>query len=342
MPYGTFQTFFMREVAIVLADDKLGRWRLGFHFVWFQQVRGFQSIVPTSCIVVRCGRRVRVNASEIVTGDVVYLRLLHMQSSKLSASCAGSHHHERSLSRSRKERGKSEDKKADIVMCRDLKKKQFLIAILVGDSFLDCSGSRVPADLRLIYTNGLFLETSWISGEIDPLQFYDASVKKGISAFAAQNIAFNGCQCVRGDGLGVVIKTANNTVVKNVGEHADALLTTMSVCNKAQIESARSGSLAKRKQITLDMDLNNISSWGKVFDNGLAAKSVHPGLEQITIQRSVQLNSIQAAFQKKNITGNPSEVALLKYVEEVRIEMVFVYLFFFYVSLYHLPADHVG
>uniref|UniRef100_F1KSN4 Sodium/potassium-transporting ATPase subunit alpha-1 n=1 Tax=Ascaris suum TaxID=6253 RepID=F1KSN4_ASCSU len=366
----------------------------------YAQVRGFQSIVPTSCIVVRSGRRVRVNASEIVTGDVVYLS----------------------------------------------------------------PGARVPADLRLIYTNGLFLETSWISGEIDPLQFYDASVKKGISAFAAQNIAFNGCQCVRGDGLGVVIKTANNTVIgrlmetmsqeegratrlelehkrfvtfitvlafilatltfcigiimnhfhnfkdtfingflviivanlpqglpitlaaaliivarrlakkglymkrldvaetlgtatvvmcdkrgvftssditvtdvwhdrmffrgpitsgrrysrstvaslKNVDEHADALLTTMSVCNKAQIESVRSGSLAKRKQITLDMDLNNISSWGKIFDNG----SAHPDLEQITIQRSVQLNSIQAAFQKKNITGNPSEVALLKYVEE--------------------------
>lgn len=60
--------------------------------------------------------------------------------------------------------------------------------------------------------------------------------------------------------------------LKNVDEHADALLTTMSVCNKAQIESVRSGSLAKRKQITLDMDLNNISSWGKIFDNGLAVE----------------------------------------------------------------------
>ncbi|KHN82096.1 Sodium/potassium-transporting ATPase subunit alpha-1, partial [Toxocara canis] len=378
----------------------------------YTQVRGFKSMVPTFCVVVRSGRHSRVNASEIVVGDVVYLS----------------------------------------------------------------SGSRVPADLRLIYTDGLFLETSWISGEMDPLEFYDESVGKGVSALASQNIAFNGCQCVRGEALGIVIKTGNDTVIgklmemtskeggqptrlerehkrfvtfitvlalvvgaitfligvivnnfqritatfvngflvisvanvpqglpitlgaaliivarrlakkglymkrldvaetlgtatvvmcdkrgvftsndiavtdiwhgreffkgripiinrrryswdklsslHNSDEHACALLTAMSVCNKAQVEPIGSGNVAKWKQITFDVDLSNMNAWTSALENG----STQLDLEQNATQRAVQLNSIRAAFQHKNITGNPTEVALLKYVEESirkKFEIVF-------------------
>lgn len=114
-----------------------------------RQVRGFQSMISTSCIVVRSGTYSRVNAAEIVVGDLVYLR----------------------------------------------------------------PGIRVPADLRLIYADGLRMETSWISGELEALEFKAKPVKKGVSAFESQNIAFNSCLCIRGEGLGVVIRTGNNSVV---------------------------------------------------------------------------------------------------------------------------------
>ncbi|VDK77739.1 unnamed protein product, partial [Anisakis simplex] len=91
-------------------------------------VRGFKSIIPTSCVVIRSGRRQRVNATGIVVGDVVCIS----------------------------------------------------------------SGARVPADLRLIYTNSLYLETSWISGLADPLEFSHHCVPKNVSPLSAQNIAFNG------------------------------------------------------------------------------------------------------------------------------------------------------
>lgn len=36
-------------------------------------MRGFQSMIPSSCIVVRGAERTRINATDIVVGDIVYL-----------------------------------------------------------------------------------------------------------------------------------------------------------------------------------------------------------------------------------------------------------------------------
>lgn len=73
-------------------------------------------------------------------------------------------------------------------------------------------GSRVPADLRLIYTDKLKLDTSWITGELEPLDFCDTTVPKNVTALGAQNIALNGCLCTNGIGYGVAIRTGNRTV----------------------------------------------------------------------------------------------------------------------------------
>lgn len=73
-------------------------------------------------------------------------------------------------------------------------------------------GARVPAELRLIYTDDLKLETSWITGELETLEFNEHCVSKETGALEAQNIAFNGCLCQDGEAIGIVIRTGNNTV----------------------------------------------------------------------------------------------------------------------------------
>ncbi|VDK73754.1 unnamed protein product [Anisakis simplex] len=88
----------------------------------------------------------------------------------------------------------------------------------------------------------------------------------------------------------------------------------MCLCNKAQIEVIGSGSVSKWKQGTAENDvINDISKW---LTPSRPSSMLQPDLEQQTVQRTLQLNSIRATFRHKNIAGNPTEVALLKYVEE--------------------------
>jgi sodium/potassium-transporting ATPase subunit alpha len=84
--------------------------------------------------------------------------------------------------------------------------------LVVGDLVLLRSGARVPADVRMLSCNGLKLETSSISGEAEPIEFTCESAAKSITVFESHNVAFNGSFCVDGEGLGVVIRVADNTV----------------------------------------------------------------------------------------------------------------------------------
>ncbi|EJW76915.1 hypothetical protein WUBG_12177, partial [Wuchereria bancrofti] len=112
----------------------------------------FQSMMTTYCYVVRAAERIRINVSDVVIGDIVYL----------------------------------------------------------------CPGSRVPADLRLIYTDELKLDTSWITGELEPLDFCDTTVPKNVTALGAQNIALNGCLCTSGTGYGIAIRTGDRTIIGKI------------------------------------------------------------------------------------------------------------------------------
>ncbi|EFO21007.2 hypothetical protein LOAG_07482 [Loa loa] len=112
----------------------------------------FQSMMTTDCYVIRGAERTRINVSDIVIGDIVYLR----------------------------------------------------------------PGARVPADLRLIFTDELKLDTSWITGELEPLDFCDTTVPKNVTALGAQNIALNGCLCTNGTGYGVTIRTGNRTIIGKI------------------------------------------------------------------------------------------------------------------------------
>uniref|UniRef100_A0A915PWR4 Cation-transporting P-type ATPase N-terminal domain-containing protein n=1 Tax=Setaria digitata TaxID=48799 RepID=A0A915PWR4_9BILA len=117
-----------------------------------KNMQGFQSMLPAFCYVIRATERIRINAADVVIGDIVYL----------------------------------------------------------------CPGIRVPADLRLIYTDELKLDTSWITGELQPLDFSDMTVPKNVTALGAQNIALKGCLCTNGTGFGVAIRTGNRTVIGKI------------------------------------------------------------------------------------------------------------------------------
>ncbi|CAB3410979.1 unnamed protein product [Caenorhabditis bovis] len=88
--------------------------------------------------------------------------------------------------------------------------------LVVGDIVVVRSGSKVPADIRIISNTDFFLETSSITGEAEPLEFNSSPVEYEKSIFEAYNIAFNGSFCVDGEGYGVVIRTGEATVIGQI------------------------------------------------------------------------------------------------------------------------------
>lgn len=113
-----------------------------------KQIAGFQSVIPIECTAVRSGRKIRINAAELIIGDLVWIK----------------------------------------------------------------TGDRVPADLRLIYTEDLQVETSWLSGEVDPLSYTSDAATEDKGVFESQNVVFSGCSVTSGRGLGIVIRIGNETV----------------------------------------------------------------------------------------------------------------------------------
>jgi len=119
-----------------------------------KQIAGFQSVIPVGTTVIRSGRKVRVNAVNLVIGDLVRIK----------------------------------------------------------------TGDRVPADLRLIHTEELQVETSWLSGEVEPLSYTHEPAPEGKGVFESQNVVFSGCSVTSGTGLGIVIRIGNSTVLGNLVE----------------------------------------------------------------------------------------------------------------------------
>uniref|UniRef100_A0A914V3R2 Cation-transporting P-type ATPase N-terminal domain-containing protein n=1 Tax=Plectus sambesii TaxID=2011161 RepID=A0A914V3R2_9BILA len=90
--------------------------------------------------------------------------------------------------------------------------------LVVGDLVFIRSGARVPADVRILYCSGLKLETSSITGEAEPIEFTYQPAPETVSVFESHNVAFNGSFCIDGEGLGVVIRVADHTVIGQIAK----------------------------------------------------------------------------------------------------------------------------
>ncbi|KAI1718377.1 e1-E2 ATPase domain-containing protein [Ditylenchus destructor] len=85
--------------------------------------------------------------------------------------------------------------------------------IVVGDVVRLRFGDRVPADMRLLSSDGLRIETSWITGELEPLAYTHEQSNAGVGVLESQNVAFSGSSCTAGEGIGIVIRIGNKTLV---------------------------------------------------------------------------------------------------------------------------------
>uniref|UniRef100_A0A914XAW3 Cation-transporting P-type ATPase N-terminal domain-containing protein n=1 Tax=Plectus sambesii TaxID=2011161 RepID=A0A914XAW3_9BILA len=90
--------------------------------------------------------------------------------------------------------------------------------LVVGDLVYIRIGNKVAADVRILTCNGVRLEMSSITGEPEPIEFTEKPAGKHVSIFESNNVALNGSACVDGEGLGVVIRTGDNTVLGQIAK----------------------------------------------------------------------------------------------------------------------------
>uniref|UniRef100_A0A915CEZ2 Myosin tail domain-containing protein n=1 Tax=Parascaris univalens TaxID=6257 RepID=A0A915CEZ2_PARUN len=108
---------------------------------------------------------------------------------------------------------------ASCVVLRDCEERQIASEqLVVGDLVMISAGARIPADLRIIQSNGLKLETSAVTGEEQPTDYTHEAAASHISVFDARNVALKGSFCIEGDGIGVVIRTGKYTVLGGIAD----------------------------------------------------------------------------------------------------------------------------
>ncbi|KAH7698956.1 Protein CATP-1 a, partial [Aphelenchoides avenae] len=102
---------------------------------------------------------------------------------------------------------------------RDNEEKQIHTdELVVGDLITISSGQRIPADVRIIVSNGLKIEMSAITGLATAHDYTHEAAASHVGVLEARNIAFKGSYCTEGDGVGIVIRTGEFTILGNFAD----------------------------------------------------------------------------------------------------------------------------
>lgn len=101
--------------------------------------------------------------------------------------------------------------------------------IVPGDVVALESGDRIPADMRLIHAENLYIEESALTGESVPVaKTSKRLLKKSRSLGDQSNMAFMGTMVVRGSGKGIVLRTGMKTEMGRIAhliEHTESAQT---------------------------------------------------------------------------------------------------------------------
>ena len=91
--------------------------------------------------------------------------------------------------------------------------------LVPGDFILLESGSKVPADIRLIEANGLEIDESFLTGESQAVFKNTDAIKKEVVVADKKNMAFAGATVMSGRGSGIVIYTGLDTEVGKIAQN---------------------------------------------------------------------------------------------------------------------------
>lgn len=94
--------------------------------------------------------------------------------------------------------------------------------LVVGDIVFLKPGRVVPADLRLIYTDGLVINETALTGKAESIKDATDIIAGDVSPELRVNCAFERTTVIRGEGCGVVISTGMSTEISRLAKPLDA------------------------------------------------------------------------------------------------------------------------
>ncbi len=96
--------------------------------------------------------------------------------------------------------------------------------LVPGDIVLLASGSKVPADIRLLKTIELKIDEAMLTGESIPSEKISQALKeKGLTPGDQKNMAFMGTIVVSGRAKGIVVETAGSTILGQIAQEVKKL-----------------------------------------------------------------------------------------------------------------------
>jgi sodium/potassium-transporting ATPase subunit alpha len=108
------------------------------------------------------------------------------------------------------------------LVCRDGKKQHMPAEqIVVGDLVHVETGSRIPADIRIIKSSGLKVDNSSLTGEAEPQSRSSECTHN--NPLETKNLAFFSTFAVEGSGVGIVIRTGDNTAMGRIATLATGI-----------------------------------------------------------------------------------------------------------------------
>lgn len=111
--------------------------------------------------------------------------------------------------------------------------------IVVGDVVRLSSGDRVPADVRMVTSNGLETEESALTGESLPVMKHATAIHKDqLEPQDQVNMGFKGTLVTKGSGVGIVVRTGMQTVM---GQIATLMASTKKVMTPLEHKLAELG-----------------------------------------------------------------------------------------------------
>jgi sodium/potassium-transporting ATPase subunit alpha len=90
--------------------------------------------------------------------------------------------------------------------------------LVIGDIVEINNGDNIPADIVLIRCNEMKVNNASLTGESEDL--LRSAEEKNKNVFESPNVAFFGTFCTNGQGVGIVFKTGDNTVIGQIANLA--------------------------------------------------------------------------------------------------------------------------
>ncbi len=92
--------------------------------------------------------------------------------------------------------------------------------LVIGDVVKITAGDKIPCDIRMVEVSGMKTDNSSLTGESEPIAVTNEMTHE--NPLESRNLCFFGTLAVEGEGIGIAIRTGNNTVIGQVANLASS------------------------------------------------------------------------------------------------------------------------